>query len=549
MAADTEKWLCHELEKIGLDEEISRYIMSIEDITDQRNYITELIETDSKKNKFLQDWQAHYGKESNNPTFQVYQKQRFDVQQKSKEKNKSTPATPVNSALFNVNQKENCNTSVALQNGSLSSQIGSGSMEIGIGAKKKTKFVSLYSKEGQAKSVIHLPGRHICECQAAKHKLINNCIQCGRIVCEQEGAGPCVFCGSLVCTPEDQELIDKGSKKGEKLRQRLLKGGSQSTSKQNNTNDSLLDKNQKGFEQALQHRNKLLEYDKYSVRRTQVIDDECDYYNTDSNKWLNEEERNKLRNREEMLREARHGSKRDRKITLDFAGRKIIDAEDDAAQRMYDIHDSVIQEVHYGTAANGKKSKVEDFDSGVAIAPVFDDSAVQWGPTKTPFTRMSNTQSSQRIQDRELQEMSDHGLCLSMHQPWASLLVSGIKKDEGRTWYTAHRGRLWIASTTKAPTTDEIKEMESIYSHIYKGHSLRFPTSYPTASLLGCVNVEDCLSQEDYREQYPDGESNSPFVFICSNPQELLVKFPIKGKHKIYKLDQNVHQAAKKGLR
>ncbi len=28
-------------------------------------------------------------------------------------------------------------------------------------------------------------------------------------------------------------------------------------------------------------------------------------------------------------------------------------------------------------------------------------------------------------------------------------------------------------------------------------------------------------------------ESGSPFVFICENPHELLVKFPIKGKHKI----------------
>lgn len=33
-----------------------------------------------------------------------------------------------------------------------------------------------------------------------------------------------------------------------------------------------------------------------------------------------------------------------------------------------------------------------------------------------------------RLQDRELQEMKDEGCCLSMHQPWASLLVEGIKK-------------------------------------------------------------------------------------------------------------------------
>jgi hypothetical protein len=28
--------------------------------------------------------------------------------------------------------------------------------------------------------------------------------------------------------------------------------------------------------------------------------------------------------------------------------------------------------------------------------------------------------------------------------------------------------------------------------------------------------------------QYPDGESAMPFVFICENPQELVVRFPIK---------------------
>ena len=35
---------------------------------------------------------------------------------------------------------------------------------------------------------------------------------------------------------------------------------------------------------------------------------------------------------------------------------------------------------------------------------------------------------SNRVQDKEFLEMSDSGACLSLHQPWASLLVAGIKK-------------------------------------------------------------------------------------------------------------------------
>ena len=55
------------------------------------------------------------------------------------------------------------------------------------GGKKKTKFVALYSNEGKAKDVVLLKGRHVCECMATKHDLVNNCLQCGKIVCSQEG--------------------------------------------------------------------------------------------------------------------------------------------------------------------------------------------------------------------------------------------------------------------------------------------------------------------------------------------------------------------------
>jgi len=65
---------------------------------------------------------------------------------------------------------------------------------------------------------------------------------------------------------------------------------------------------------------------------------------------------------------------------------------------------------------------------------------------------------------------------------------------------------------------------------------LRFPSQYPTSCLLGYVNIVDCLPQEEYRIKFPDGECDTPFVFICENAQELPVRFPIRGNHKICKL-------------
>jgi len=60
-----------------------------------------------------------------------------------------------------------------------------------------------------------------------------------------------------------------------------------------------------------------------------------------------------------------------------------------------------------------------------------------------------------------------------------------------------------------------------------------FPEAYPTGCLLGCVDVSDVLPQEEHRNRFPDGESESPYVFVCENPQELKVKFPVKGAHKL----------------
>ena len=61
-----------------------------------------------------------------------------------------------------------------------------------------------------------------------------------------------------------------------------------------------------------------------------------------------------------------------------------------------------------------------------------------------------------RLQDSRISEMFDSGTCLTMHQPWASLLIKGIKIHEGRVWNSNFRGRLWIHSSSKAPDQETI---------------------------------------------------------------------------------------------
>ena len=65
-------------------------------------------------------------------------------------------------------------------------------------------------------------------------------------------------------------------------------------------------------------------------------------------------------------------------------------------------------------------------------------------------------------------DTEDTGITLSMHQPWASLLVLGFKRFEGREWNNKYRGPLWIHATQKKPSQQEIDYLEDVYTNFYK---------------------------------------------------------------------------------
>lgn len=64
----------------------------------------------------------------------------------------------------------------------------------------------------------------------------------------------------------------------------------------------------------------------YSAKRTTVIDDECDYFESNS-VWLSDTERQKLQQKEEEIAARKHSSRIGKKVTLDFAGREVIEED------------------------------------------------------------------------------------------------------------------------------------------------------------------------------------------------------------------------------
>lgn len=114
-----------------------------------------------------------------------------------------------------------------------------------------------------------------------------------------------------------------------------------------------------------------------------------------------------------------------------------------------------------------------------------------------------------------------------------------ILRHEGRDWFTSHRGILWIASTSRQPTLEDVNAAERAYGlpltsapSTTSGPVLRQgPVSsdgssrrddqylpafeqYPPSRLLGYVHVSDCVPADNYRQMvsYCSSSMNDRFL-------------------------------------
>ena len=146
---------------------------------------------------------------------------------------------------------------------------------------------------------------------------------------------------------------------------------------------------------------------------------------------------------------------------------------------------------------------------------------------------------------------------MTMWQPWASLLIYGVKRVEGRPWLTNHRGRMWIHASGNATENLEqnIKDTVQHYQqNVYKEFdNVCYPKTYPTSVIVGCVDVVDVLTRDQF-QAYTEkdlrmrNESSSEACFICVNPQRLLVPYSpgttkMKGNGMLWTIPKKIEEA------
>ncbi len=364
------------------------------------------------------------------------------------------------------------------------------------------------------------PGRHDCNCEGTKHAVITNCLTCGRIVCEQEGLGPCFFCSQHVNAPPIYK----------------------------NNDDNTLSKKEKSdpkFIQALERRNRLLQFDENFEQRTVVIDEQAaDYYGDESEKniWLDENEKlereEKIQRIKELREKTESRSKQSIRYIFDFAGRRVLLDESEkskdevevknlmkdlktsssttGAQQVSNVRplhpalQNIAQHLKYGNEAPKKEATEEKAtktnwgrlqDHYFVVDDLDEEEALLQKQQAEAVIKIVDEEPVVTYEEPISTKKEDKCMIMSMHQPYASLLIHGIKRHEGRYWNSNHRGRLWIASTSQEPTTDEIEELEQMYRSEPYNRDRGYPRHFPTSVVLGCVDVRDVVSQKDYQEK------------------------------------------------
>lgn len=81
--------------------------------------------------------------------------------------------------------------------------------------------------------------------------------------------------------------------------------------------------------------------------------------------------------------------------------------------------------------------------------------------------------------------------CLTVKNPWAYLIVHGIKDVENRTWKTNYRGNVFIHVSAQSASPLEVLTREQFLS-IDNTESMN-DSYFETSRIIGSVEIVDCV--------------------------------------------------------
>jgi hypothetical protein len=132
---------------------------------------------------------------------------------------------------------------------------------------------------------------------------------------------------------------------------------------------------------------------------------------------------------------------------------------------------------------------------------------------------------------------------LTIRQPWATLIVMGIKNIENRSWKTNYRGELLIhAGKAKDPYAMQAGE------RLCRKYGLPFPEELPLGCYVGLVTLSGLVNMENRQVQsdITDLDMNNlrgyiyeDFGFVLTNPRSMPT-IPANGRLGLFNPEEEI---------
>lgn len=115
---------------------------------------------------------------------------------------------------------------------------------------------------------------------------------------------------------------------------------------------------------------------------------------------------------------------------------------------------------------------------------------------------------------------------ISIHQPWASLIVAGIKRVENRSRPTRYRGRVLIHAGLRADG-DALAVVDDLIAQAGVA-----ALEWPTGAIVGCARIVDCVTESE------DDFFEGPYGYVLENA--VTFDSPIRARGQLGLYDTNL---------
>ena len=236
---------------------------------------------------------------------------------------------------------------------------------------------------------------------------------------------------------------------------------------------------------AVENKEKLINFDKTDVARKNVYDGDTDWYELKNDVWQDDTTRNEALKNMMALEDEEDFARNNEKIDIDFMTGEIneLKIKVDYKKHKQDV-DNLLKKAEQKQSENTvdtqevdermkkkerdlldglKESYKEQERKAAALAevkkwkdPMQASKKIHHDDCYDDFQKALSLLDGKRIGlpeecfDKPLYKLNSGAInCLSMWQPWASLVIYGFKRFEGRAWNTDYKGPLWIHSGSK----------------------------------------------------------------------------------------------------